>query len=228
MTAPLVMDLVLARQMISGCGVQFAHWQVVSSAEAALSAAAGLDGPVALKSAAPDVVHKSDSGCVVLGVAGDEAVEKAYAEVTARAAAAGSATPERVLVEPMIPGLAEIIIGLKRDETFGAVVLVGLGGIFTEVLEDFVLRLCPVTEPEALGMFKELRGFSVLAGARGKPHCDLDALARVAVSISRLGNDRDDILELDLNPVMAMEQGALAVDVRVVLNGRGKYGAHQA
>ena len=228
MTAPLVMDLVSARQMISGCGVEFANWQVVLSADAAVSAAAGLDGPVALKSAAPDVVHKSDSGCVVLGVAGDEVVERAYAEVTARAAAAGSVTPERVLVETMTPGLAEVIIGLKRDETFGAVVLVGLGGIFTEVLEDFVLRLCPVTEPEALGMFKELRGFSVLAGARGKPRCDLDALARVAVSISWLGNDRDDILELDLNPVMAMEQGALAVDARVVLNGREKHGAHQA
>ena len=90
MTAPLVMDLVLARQMISGCGVEFANWQVVSSAKAAVSAAAGLDGPVALKSAAPDVVHKSDSGCVVLGVAGDEAVEKAYAEVTTRAAACPS------------------------------------------------------------------------------------------------------------------------------------------
>ncbi|GIT53075.1 MAG: hypothetical protein Ct9H300mP16_02350 [Pseudomonadota bacterium] len=114
------------------------------------------------------VVHKSDSGCVVLGVAGDDAVEKAYTEITARAAAAGSGTPERVLVETMAPGLAEVIIGLKRDPTFGAVVLVGLGGIFTEALKDFVLRLCPVTEPEALGMFKELQGFPFLAGARGK------------------------------------------------------------
>ena len=222
------MDLISARQMISDCGVEFADWEVASSAGAAVSAAAGLGEPVAIKSAAVDVIHKSDSGCVVLGVAGGEAVEKAYAEVTARAAAAGSTTPERVLVETMTPGLAEVIIGLKRDKTFGAVVLVGLGGIFTEVLEDFVLRLCPVTEPEALDMLRELRGFPILAGVRSKVCCDLDALTRLVVSISWLGNDRDDILELDLNPVMAMEQGALAVDARVVLNGRREHGAYQA
>ena len=222
------MDLISARQMISDCGVEFADWEVASSAGAAVSAAAGLGEPVAIKSAAVDVIHKSDSGCVVLGVAGGEAVEKAYAEVTARAAAAGSTTPERVLVETMTPGLAEVIIGLKRDKTFGAVILVGLGGIFTEVLEDFVLRLCPVTEPEALDMLRELRGFPILAGVRSKVCCDLDALTRLVVSISWLGNDRDDILELDLNPVMAMEQGALAVDARVVLNGRREHGAYQA
>jgi acetyl-CoA synthetase (ADP-forming) len=222
------MDLISARQMISDCGAEFADWEVASSAAAAVSAAAGLGGPVAIKSAASDVIHKSDSGCVVLGVAGGEAVEKAYAEVTTRAAAAGSTTPERVLVETMTPGLAEVIIGLKRDKTFGAVVLVGLGGIFTEVLEDFVLRLCPVTEPEALDMLRELRGFPILAGVRSKVCCDLDALTRLVVSISWLGNDRDDILELDLNPVMAMEQGALAVDARVVLNERREHGAYQA
>jgi hypothetical protein len=222
------MDLISARQMISDCGAEFADWEVASSAAAAVSAAAGLGGPVAIKSAASDVIHKSDSGCVVLGVAGGEAVEKAYAEVTTRAAAAGSTTPERVLVETMTPGLAEVIIGLKRDKTFGAVVLVGLGGIFTEVLEDFVLRLCPVTESEALDMLRELRGFPILAGVRSKVCCDLDALTRLVVSISWLGNDRDDILELDLNPVMAMEQGALAVDARVVLNERREHGAYQA
>ena len=214
--------------MISDCGAEFADWEVASSAAAAVSAAAGLGGPVAIKSAASDVIHKSDSGCVVLGVAGGEAVEKAYAEVTTRAAAAGSTTPERVLVETMTPGLAEVIIGLKRDKTFGAVVLVGLGGIFTEVLEDFVLRLCPVTESEALDMLRELRGFPILAGVRSKVCCDLDALTRLVVSISWLGNDRDDILELDLNPVMAMERGALAVDARVVLNERREHGAYQA
>lgn len=228
MTTPQIMDLISARQMISDCGAEFADWEVASSAAAAVSAAAGLGGPVAIKSAASDVIHKSDSGCVVLGVAGGEAVEKAYAEVTTRAAAAGSTTPERVLVETMTPGLAEVIIGLKRDKTFGAIVLVGMGGIFTEVLEDFVLRLCPVTEPEALDMFRELRGFPILAGVRSKVCCDLDALTRLVVSISWLGNDRDDILELDLNPVMAMEQGALAVDARVVLNGRREHGAYQA
>lgn len=226
MSTPRIMDLISARQMISDCGAEFADWKVASSAGAAVSAAAGLGGPVAIKSAASDVIHKSDSGCVVLGVAGGEAVEKAYAEVTTRAAAAGSTTPERVLVETMTPGLAEVIIGLKRDKTFGAVVLVGLGGIFTEVLEDFVLRLCPVTEPEALDMLRELRGFPILAGVRSKVCCDLDALTRLVVSISWLGNDRDDILELDLNPVMAMEWGALAVDARVVLNERRKHGAY--
>jgi acyl-CoA synthetase (NDP forming) len=222
------MDLISARQMISDCGAEFADWEVASSAAAAVSAAAGLGGPVAIKSAASDVIHKSDSGCVVLGVAGGEAVEKAYAEVTTRAAAAGSTTPERVLVETMTPGLAEVIIGLKRDKTFGAVVLVGLGGIFTEVLEDFVLRLCPVTESEALDMLRKLRGFPILAGVRSKVCCDLDALTRLVVSISWLGNDRDDILELDLNPVMAMERGALVVDARVVLNERREHGAYQA
>ena len=90
------MDPVSARRLISDCGVIFADWRVVESSEAAVNVAAGCQGPVALKSAAADVVHKSDSGCVVLGVAGDDAVEKAYTEITARAAAAGSETPAPV------------------------------------------------------------------------------------------------------------------------------------
>ena len=206
-----------ARNLIEGAGVAFAPWRAAEDAEAALTAAEAIGWPVALKIAAPDVAPKSDAGCVALDLGDAKALRDAYARVSANAAAAGSATPGVVVVERMVSGLAEIAIGVKRSETFGPVLMVGLGGIWVELMQDTVLRLCPVTEAEARAMLHGLRGAALLTGGRGRPACDLGALAQAAVAVSRLAMDRPDILALDLNPVLALESKAVAVDARVVV-----------
>ncbi len=211
------LDASAVRTLLGEAGVPFADWSVATSREAAVEAAVHLTGPFALKTAAADVIHKSDAGCVLLGIEGADAVGAAYEQIAANAASAGSATPGHVLIERMTTGVAELVIGLKRDETFGPVLLTGLGGIWVETLRDVSLRLCPVTDEEAEGMLRELRGFGVLDGGRGGPCADILALATALAAVSRLGVERSDILELDINPILAMESGCVAIDGRIVM-----------
>ncbi len=205
------------RRLLGAAGVQFAPWEVVDDRAAALAAARRIGDAVALKTAAADVVHKSDLGCVALGLEGDAAVGAAYERIVANAARAASTTPGRVMVERMTAGIAEVLIGIKQDAVFGPLLVVGLGGIWVEVLGDVAMRLCPVTGAEAFAMFGELRGAAVLSGGRGRPAADVAALASMACVVSRVAVDTPGLLELDLNPVMAMGAGALAVDARIVL-----------
>ena len=206
-----------ARQLLAAAGVQFAPWEVTEDRAVALAAARRIGAAVALKSAAADVVHKSDLGCVALGLEGDAAVGAAYDRIVANAARAGSTTPGAVLVECMTAGIAEVLIGVKQDAVFGPMLLVGLGGIWVEVLGDVAMRLCPVSESEAHAMFGELRGAALLTGGRGRPAADVAALAAMASCVSHFAARTPSLLELDLNPVMAMGAGALAVDARIVL-----------
>jgi acyl-CoA synthetase (NDP forming) len=208
-----------ARHIVEQAGVRLAPWGLALNDEEAIDIAARVGFPVAIKTAAADVTHKSDSGCVILNVNSADEARAAYALVSRRAAVAGSRTPERVVVERMTRGTAEVVVGLKRSSSFGASVLIGMGGIWVEVLNDFAVRLCPVTRDEALDMIHELKGYPVLRGDRGQSGGDIDALADLVAAVSTLGHRRPDILELDLNPVMVLEhgKGALAVDARVVL-----------
>lgn len=208
-----------ARHIVESAEVRLAPWGLAVDENGAVQIAERVGFPVAIKTAAADVTHKSDAGCVRLNINSPEEVRTAYSLVASKAEAAGSATSERVVVERMTRGTAEVAVGLKRSPSFGASVLIGLGGIWVEVLNDFAVRLCPVSHDDALGMIRELKGYPVLRGDRGQSTGDIEALAELVVAVSSLGHRRPDILELDLNPVMLLEagKGALAVDARVVL-----------
>lgn len=223
----LTLDGGQARRLLESYGVCFAPWEIVADSEQAVAAAELMGYPVVLKSAAPDVAHKSDVGCVRTDIADLAALRTAYSQIVANARSADSATPSLVLVERMAKGAAEIAVGLNRSPTFGPTVLVGLGGIWVELMQDFALRICPVDAAEARKMIMELRSFPLLAGFRGRKPCDIDALAQVLVAVSRLGLEHDNVAELDLNPVMVMEdgRGAVAVDARVVLSAASPAGA---
>jgi hypothetical protein len=206
-----------ARRRLGDAGVRFAAWELVLDRASAISATARLGGAVALKSAAADIFHKSDLGCVALGLADTQAVGAAYDRILANATRSGSATPGRMLTERMTSGIAEVLIGVKRDPVFGPMLVVGLGGIWVEILGDVAMRLCPVTQAEAHVMFGELRGAAILTGGRGRPAADLAALAGMASCVSHFAARIPGLLELDLNPVMALTEGALAVDARIIL-----------
>ena len=194
-----------------------------ADADAAVAAANELDGAVVLKLDAVGLAHKSDVGAVRLGLAGDDAVRVAADELLAlgaRLEAAGSATVRGLLVEPMIPPGLELIAGVTRDPQFGPIVLVGIGGVLAEYLDDVVLRLAPVSESEAVAMLTELRGSRLLDGVRGRPAIDRAAVARILVALGQLAEARPDIRAIDLNPVVAGQDGAIAVDALVVLDLR--------
>ncbi len=187
-------------------------------AEAAVAAARGIGYPVALKILSADISHKSDAGGIKLGLANDADVRRAFDEVRSNARAHDAkAQLDGVLVQAMATGGREVIVGAITDPTFGKVVMFGLGGIFTEVLRDVTFALAPVSAERARAMFAEIRGYQILAGARGEPPIDFDALARVVAGVSQLVTDFPQIAELDLNPVFVNPRGAVAVDARIVI-----------
>lgn len=210
-----------AAQVMTAYGVPMAVGRLATDVGEAVAAAEALGYPLALKIVSPDILHKTDAGGVVLGLTGADAVRGAFPRLLEGVRQrCPEARIEGVLVQRMAPSDGhEMLIGMKRDEQFGPVVLAGLGGIFTEVVGDTALRVAPVTADEALEMLRELRAYPVLSGARGQAASDLDALAAIIVAVSRLAMDCPAIAELDLNPVFVYQagRGALAVDALVTL-----------
>ncbi len=210
-------------ELLAAAGIPVVAACVARDADAAVAAARELGGSVVLKLDAVGLAHKSDVGAVRLDLVGDDAVRSAARELLelgARLEADGTATVRGLLVEPMIPPGLELIAGVTRDAQFGPIVLAGIGGVLAEVLDDVVLRLAPVSGLEAGSMLAELRGTRLLDGVRGRPPVDRAAIAGVLVALGRLAEARPDIRAIDLNPVVAGRDGAIAVDALVVLEPR--------
>jgi acetyltransferase len=180
-----------------------------------LAAAAGEVGfPCVLKVDSAEVVHKSDEGGVTLGIADQAGLEAAFKEMSERFASHKSAT--YIVQEQATPG-TEVIVGATESPGLGSLVMFGLGGIFVEVMKDVVFAVAPLSRPEARGMLEGIKGFPMLQGTRGQEGVDLTALEELLVRASRLAADQPGIVEMDLNPIFARPEGAVAVDVRIMV-----------
>jgi acyl-CoA synthetase (NDP forming) len=178
----------------------------------AVQAAAGFGGaPVVLKAEGVGVVHKTEAGAVKLGLHGAAEVRTAYQEL----AATFGARLTGVLVEPMLAGGVEVLVGVVQEPVFGPLVVFGLGGVATDVLGDHVARLTPLTDADANDLIHGLHAAPLLFGHRGTPAVDTSALADVLLRVSRLASDLPEVAELDLNPVIATAGGAQAADARI-------------
>jgi acyl-CoA synthetase (NDP forming) len=204
--------------LLRAAGLRVVASTTAADVEEAVLAARGFGVHVALKLDAAGLAHKSDLGGVVLGLRDDDAVREAASRLLALGRRHGLAV-RGLLVEPMMPAGLELIVGMRRDPQFGPVVLVGLGGTLAEVLDDVAIRLAPLDHAAAEAMLDSLRGARVLDGVRGGPSIDRAAVASMIVALGRLGVERSDVLEVDLNPVIATERDAIAVDALVVLTG---------
>lgn len=183
-----------------------------SAADAAVKAKE-IGFPVAIKLIAPEVVHKTESGAVVLGLKSAEEVQAEGQKLLTKTLGRG-----HFLIQEMVQG-TEVLIGARTDPQYGPFLMVGLGGIFVEVLKDVAIRLMPIDEREARAMLKELRGYKVLEGVRGQGPRDIDALVKAMVGVAEIfAAHRDHLADLEINPIMvrALGQGAAAVDVRLV------------
>jgi acyl-CoA synthetase (NDP forming) len=195
-------------------GVGVVPTELATNATAAVAAAQRLGGPVALKIASADILHKSDIGGVALNVEGAAAVAEAYGRI--RAAAPDSARVDGVLVAPMRRGGLELFVGCTHDAQWGPVLAVGLGGVWVEVLQDVALRPLPIAPCEAKRMLGELRGAKLLAGARGMPAADLDALAAAIAAIGNAALVLADGWEaLEVNPLYVRGTQMEALDALV-------------
>ena len=195
-------------------GLPLAPWRLVRTPEQAGAAASRLTGPVAVKAIVPGLLHKTEAGAVRLGLRGPSAVTRAAAELTRALQAAGQ-PPEGFLVQRMVTGVAELLVGVVNDPTFGAVVAVGAGGTSAELLGDVAVRLAPLTDRDATQALRELKTFPLLDGWRGTPKADQAALEDLLLRVGILADNHPEIAELDCNPVIAGPDGATIVDVRI-------------
>lgn len=217
-----------AKRALADAGVPVLAERLVHDADAAARAATEIGYPVVLKIASPDLPHKTEAGGVVVGVGSEAEVRRAYAQMRDRVATkAPHAAIDGVIVAPMAKGVAELILGSRIDPVFGPVVMVGLGGIFAEILHDSAVEMAPVSETQAMAMLKSLKAFAVLDGARGRPRADLDAAARAVAALSRFAAAHaDTIAEIDVNPLLLRAEGEGAVALDALLIPHGKQARH--
>ena len=206
-----------AKRILKKAGLDVVEDQLVRSSKEARETVAGMHGPAAMKIASPDILHKTEAGGVALHVTEDIAGQT-YNQLTTNASHyKPDAHIDGVLVSPMVSGGVELILGAKIDPVFGPVVMAGLGGVFTEILEDVAFRRAPIGEDEAGEMLDELHGVAMLKGARGKTPVDMRALAQAISRLSVFAAAHADELEsVEMNPVRAREHDTIALDALIV------------
>jgi acyl-CoA synthetase (NDP forming) len=208
-----------SKEILKAIGIEVAIPEVAKTADAAASAAARMGFPVALKVLSPSITHKTDVGGVQLGLASPDSVRDAFVLIRDNLATmAAQARFDGVAVQPMAaPGGVELIAGVTRDDRFGPMVMVGVGGVHVEVLKDTALRLAPLNAADARAMLAELRAAAMLQGVRGQPAADLDAIAELLVRLSDFAVAHPEVREMDLNPISAYPRGVAVLDARVLV-----------
>jgi acetate---CoA ligase (ADP-forming) len=202
-----------AMDWLESVGIPVIAHKLAKTIDEALLIASGFNQAVAMKIASPHIVHKTDVGGVALGLKTNTDIEKAFSRMKSLVAANAF---DGVLITPMVDRPVEAIVGLSTDQQFGPAIAVGIGGIYTEIFKDIVLRVAPVSVDEAQQMIESLRGINILKGARGSALRDISSLAKLVSDVSHLPFRFEGIEELDLNPVFLLERGCEAGDARLI------------
>ncbi|MBI5949753.1 MAG: acetate--CoA ligase family protein [Chloroflexi bacterium] len=215
-----LLNEVEAKQVLRDAGVPVTNTTLATTREEAQSQAEAAGYPVVLKVVSPDIAHKSDAGGVKLNLKSKDDVAAAYDAIMASCKQhVPGAKITGVAVQHMAPQGTEVIVGMTTDPQFGPVMMFGLGGIMVEVLKDVSFRLVPLTSRDAGQMIGEIKGKPILDGVRGQPASDIEALKNTIVKVAEFVEKHPEVQELDLNPVFAYPDGAIAVDARIVVAG---------
>lgn len=209
-------------KVLEAYGIPAPSYGKAETAEEALEIADRIGYPVSMKIVSPDIVHKTDVGCVKLNVRREE-VKETFFVIMHRAEKYTSARRiEGILVQQMIEGGKEVIVGMKRDMHFGPLIMFGLGGIYVEVFKDVSFRIAPLSKDDAIEMIKSVKAYRILRGVRGEPMSDIDSLVDVLLRFSQISMDFPEILEADLNPIKVFEhgKGCYAIDFKMIMGER--------
>jgi len=214
----VVLTEVESKELLKSAGIDVVDTRLATSKEEAISISQQLGFPVVLKIASPDIVHKSDDGGVKLGLNDANQVGEAYDQILgAIRQKHPKARVQGVAVQKMARPGVEVIIGMSKDAQFGPVLMLGLGGILVEVLKDVSFRIVPLSRRDAAEMLREIKGYPLLKGYRGQEAVDIPHLEKLLLKVSDFVEQHPEIRELDLNPIFAYSDGAMAVDARVIL-----------
>ena len=202
-----------SKLVLAACGIPVTREMPAANADEARRAAEEIGFPVVLKVCAAEIAHKSEQGLVRVNIRNAGELAEAAAELEPRAKELGG----QLLVQEMVAGARELVMGLIRDPQFGPCVMFGLGGIFTEVLKDTSFRVAPIEKYDALQMMDEIQSKDLLGPFRGKEAVDRDQLAGILIAVGDIGMKYDDVMEIDINPVKTDGSRPVAVDALVVL-----------
>lgn len=223
-----------AKDIMAAYGIPVPPYATATSADEAVRKSKEMGFPVVLKILSKDILHKSDAGGVKINLKSEEEVRQAFDEIMKNAKAYGKKKSidvdlsRGVFISDFAQMGTEIIVGVTKDPQFGHAIMVGLGGIFVEVLKDVSFRLIPFTEADAREALEELKAYKILEGVRGEGPRDVDALLKVMMAVSNMIEENPEITELDCNPTFVYEKGkgALVVDARILIKGPEGSPAH--
>ncbi|MBT3363516.1 MAG: acetate--CoA ligase family protein [Chloroflexi bacterium] len=211
-----------SKELITQAGIKTNTAQIAISKEEAISFSKQMGYPVVLKIISRDILHKSDVGGVVLGLGSDDDVARAYDQIMSSVKKANpDATVDGISVQPMARAGVEVIIGMFKDDQFGPVLMFGIGGELVEVYKDVSFGIVPIPAKFARRMIKDIKGYALLDGYRGREKANTDILEQMLLKMSAFVQANPQIKEIDLNPIMAYSSDAIAVDARVILEPAG-------
>jgi acyl-CoA synthetase (NDP forming) len=207
-----------SKEVLARAGIPVTQAALATSAAEAGKIAKKMGFPVVLKIVSPDITHKSDVGGVVVGLTSKKETEAGYAAILkAVRKKQPKARVEGVAVQKMAPEGTQVIVGMSKDPQFGPVMMFGLGGVLVEVLKDVSFRIVPLEKRDAKQMVREIKGYPVLEGVRGKDPADVAAIEALILKLSAFAEANPQVEEIDLNPVFAYKDGVIAVDARIVV-----------
>ncbi|MBE9529864.1 MAG: acetate--CoA ligase family protein [Proteobacteria bacterium] len=202
-----------SKQILSAYQIPVTREFLVNTESELIHAANEIGYPLVLKGSSGDIMHKTEQNLVRVDIRNDHEAKIAFKEIMEVLNGAGTA----VLVQELVKGQRELVIGMIRDRQFGASVMFGLGGIFTEILEDVAFRMAPLDKRDARDMMEEIRGRRILENIRGMEAADLDQLGEILIQVGKIGIEHDIIKEIDINPVIISEGKGIAADALIVL-----------
>ena len=202
-----------SKRVLASYGIPVTREMLVTDMKAFETAIRDIGYPLVIKGCSPETTHKTEKGLIRIDLRNDEEARIAYDEITA----AMGGNRKAVLVQELVRGQRELVIGMTREPQFGPCVMFGLGGIFTEIFEDVSFRVAPVEKPEALAMMQEIKGHRILEAVRGMEPANLDRLADMVITVGQIGLDHESVKEIDINPVILRKGEPVAADALVVL-----------
>lgn len=206
-----------SKELLSHYKIPVAREMIAKTEGELMKAASDIGYPLVMKGCSPDLTHKTEQGLVKVDLRNDEEARVAFQEIMNNM----KDQQKAVLVQELVRGSRELMVGMTRDAQFGPCVMFGLGGIFTEILKDVSFRVAPIEKRDAKEMMQEIKGHKILENVRGMPAADLEELSEILIRVGEIGLDNDAIKEIDVNPLILSGSNPVAVDALVVLNPPG-------